>query len=452
MKKTNLIFTALLACALFFAGCKKEEFVVTFNPNGGKGDIVTQHFTQKVTQSLMANTFTNRGFAFSGWNTNPNGSGKAYKDQESVRISEHLVLYAQWKPVSGSFTVTFKANGGTGEMAPQLFEAGVTQALSANQFSSEEYYFTGWNTSPNGTGKAYANEQKITAISDMTLYAQWKLITTTFFVTFYANGGEGVMEPQSFFGDESKELTANAFTRTDYNFTGWNTKANGTGYIFKDMERVEIHTNLALYAQWKHVDDVPKPCPDTPTVDDEDGNTYNTVQIGTQCWMKENLKTTKYNTGEDIPFVVDDYLWRNSTTEAMCYYDDWVVNSIKYGALYNGYAAMNGNLCPSGWHVPSNDEWNVLANALGGANVAGYKMKNDTGWETYWGDGNGSNESGFSGLPAGTRQYNFYGLGGMTYFWSSTESTYRTLSSYYYSFGTDAEGLYLGCSVRCVKD
>lgn len=351
------------------------------------------------------------------------------------------------------YMLSFNANGGVGKMAPQLFEPKKPQALTPNIFFLENYLFSGWNTASNGNGTAFDNEQLVTATSNITLYAQWKLITKTHFASFFANGGVGTMEPQPFFGDELKPLTANTFERKDHHFNGWNTRADGSGTKYQDRQLFQaISRNIALYAQWKPTENHGVPCPGTPTVRDIDGNTYNTVQIGSQCWMKENLKTTKYNTGEDIPFVVDDYLWRNSTTEAMCYYDDWVVNSIKYGALYNGYAAMNGNLCPSGWHVPSNDEWNVLANALGGANVAGYKMKNDTGWETYWGDGNGSNESGFSGLPAGTRQYNFYGLGGMTYFWSSTESTYRTLSSYYYSFGTDAEGLYLGCSVRCVKD
>lgn len=173
MKKIHLLFVTLFACILFLTGCKKDDFVVTFNPNGGKGAIVTQNFTQKIAQPLMANSFTNRGHIFKDWNTVPDGTGIVYKDQEMVIVSEHFVLYAQWAPASGEFTVIFNANGGIGEMESQTFEAGEPQALEPNVFVCEGYEFTGWNTSPNGHGKGFINKQIITITSDMILYAQW---------------------------------------------------------------------------------------------------------------------------------------------------------------------------------------------------------------------------------------------------------------------------------------
>ena len=354
---------------------------------------------------------------------------------------------------TGKYQVTFNANGGTGKMAAQHFEAGKPQALSANLFVNETYFFAGWNTSPNGTGRKYANEQILTLSASMTLYAQWKLITTTYFVVFYANGGQGTMEPFPIYEDEYKTLPSNVFTQENHFFTGWNTKADGSGTFYKDMQLVFGSRNVALYAQWKHNDELPKPCPDAPTVTDISGNSYATVQIGTQCWMKENLKTTKYNTGENIPVITDGYLWYIDTEGAMCYFDNEIENKSKYGALYNGYAVLTDNLCPDGWHVPSNEEWNILANYLGGASIAGYKMKNVSGWADWAGEsGNGSNESGFSALPAGRRSDFFLDLEHAAFFWSSSEKSYKSLYTFTDALRSGTNQMYHGYSVRCVKN
>jgi len=173
MKKFTLIITALFASIILFSGCKKEEYVVTFTPNGGKGTVVTQRFTVKIKQPLMANTFTYDGYKFTGWNNRANGGGTSYQDQEIVKISEHLVLYAQWTPATGDFTVTFKANGGEGEMEPQKFEAGVPKALEKNIFTCAGYDFSGWCSEPNGIGTKFADEQIITITANTILYAQW---------------------------------------------------------------------------------------------------------------------------------------------------------------------------------------------------------------------------------------------------------------------------------------
>ena len=174
MKKNSFIFLAFIACILFFTGCKKEEYVATFHPNGGKGDIVTQTFTQKIAQPLMANPFKNMGYTFTGWNTAPDGTAIKYDDYEKVIVSENMVLYAQWAPATGEFTITFNANGGEGNMEPQIFEAGEPQALFKNLFSCEGYSFTCWCKAPNGSGKKFDDEQIITITTDITLFAQWK--------------------------------------------------------------------------------------------------------------------------------------------------------------------------------------------------------------------------------------------------------------------------------------
>jgi len=251
MKKNYLIFTALIAFILLLSGCKKEEYVVTFNPNGGKGSIVTQTFTVKISQPLMANYFTNSGFTFAGWNSRPNGNGTFYKDLEIVKISENMVLYAQWTKATGDFTVTFNANGGEGDMEPQIFTAELPQAIAANRFICNMYSFSGWCTSPTGKGKKFDNQQIISITSNMTLYAQWERSYKTYFIFFDANGGEGTMDPQAFVEGISQKLDTNKFVRDGYLFKNWNTLNDGTGWAIPDNASIKVLLNTKLFAQWE---------------------------------------------------------------------------------------------------------------------------------------------------------------------------------------------------------
>jgi uncharacterized protein (TIGR02145 family) len=138
------------------------------------------------------------------------------------------------------------------------------------------------------------------------------------------------------------------------------------------------------------------------SISDIDGNTYATIKIGTQEWMAENLRTTKYRDGTPIANVTDPNQWYNLTTGAWAHYNNDNSYEIPYGKLYNWYAVVDQrNLCPSGWHVPSDAEWDILIGYLGGENVAGGKMKS-IGTQ-YWLGPNtdATNERGFSGLPGG---------------------------------------------------
>jgi len=252
MKKIHFLFTVLFACVLFFTGCKKDEFVVTFNPNGGKGTLVTQNFTQKVAQSLMANFFTNDGYIFTGWNTAANGTGTSYNDQEIIQVSGHMVLYAQWTLISGEFTITFNANGGEGKMDPQKFEVGTLQQLLANRFFRDDHDFDSWNTSIDGSGEKFTDQERISISSDMTLYAQWASpIVIRHIVHFDANGGKGTMQPQEFIEGVEQKLTANTFEHANYIFTEWNTQKNGGGLSYSDTVGIRIYANMWLYAQWE---------------------------------------------------------------------------------------------------------------------------------------------------------------------------------------------------------
>ena len=163
----------------------------------------------------------------------------------------------------------------------------------------------------------------------------------------------------------------------------------------------------------------------TGTMTDIDGNVYQTVKIGDQWWMAENLKVTHYRNGAAIPLVTSDDDWYNLLTGARCAYDNDQSEVATYGYLYNWYAVNDSrNIAPTGWHVPTDAEWSTLVTYLGGDNVAGEKMKEigTTNWHSP--NTGATNESGFAALPGGYRNDigNFYALGATAPFWSSTET------------------------------
>ncbi len=211
--------------------------------------------------------------------------------------------------------------------------------------------------------------------------------------------------------------------------------------------------------------------PGGSTVTDIDGNIYSTVIIGTQEWMQENLKTTRYKNGALIPTGLSDTLWQATTNGACADYDNDPTNTAIYGKLYNWYAVADPQgLCPTGWHEPEDWEWNVLVNSIDNSadttcvgcsqsQFAGGAMK-EIGL-THWLSPNtgATNSSGFSGFSGGIRNVNgsydvigFYG-----YWWSATQGSTanaynRYLTNYYSNVFRFYDGKSYGFSVRCVKD
>jgi uncharacterized protein (TIGR02145 family) len=199
-------------------------------------------------------------------------------------------------------------------------------------------------------------------------------------------------------------------------------------------------------------------------IKDIDGNVYKTVTIGTQTWMAENLKTSKYTDGTLIPNVKDSLEWIKLTTGAWCYYENDEKYNAKYGKLYNWYALSpttngNKNVCPTGWHVPSQGEWTILTDYLGGESAAGGKLKEvgNSSWKNPNIDA--TNVSGFTALPGGGRDIKGYidnNVGG--YYWSSSEK----VESYAWggvflnysagSLDSGSENKLVGLNVRCVMD
>ena len=189
------------------------------------------------------------------------------------------------------------------------------------------------------------------------------------------------------------------------------------------------------------------------------GYDYATVLIGEQCWFSENLRCQNYENGDEIPSYLSGNEWQNTNSGAVAVYDENASSLFAletYGRLYNWYAVVDSlGLCPIGWHVPTDGEWMVMTDFLGGPSVVGGKMKTNYGWGN---DGNGTNSSGFSALPGGYRDDNggFYSAGSYGVWWSSSPSG---SNSWHRALSSSNEGIFRsdvdrrnGYSIRCIQD
>jgi len=202
------------------------------------------------------------------------------------------------------------------------------------------------------------------------------------------------------------------------------------------------------------------------TLKDIDGNKYKTIQIGTQIWMAENLKTTRYKDGTPITEVKKYGAWKSLSTPAYCWYNNDSTNKDPYGALYNWYAVNTNKLCPEGWHVPSDEEWKTLQVYLGNDGNTGLALK-EAG-NSHWRIPNtdATNSSGFTALPGGYRDYQgpFNLLRADGFWWTSSESNwysgggppsmafYRNLRYNDKDLFRSASPKTFGFCVRCIMD
>ena len=237
-------------------------------------------------------------------------------------------------------------------------------------------------------------------------------------------------------------------TKTGCTFAGWYTGIVGSGTEF--TESTPVTGDLTVYALW--------------TMSDGEGNVYKTVTIGSQVWIAENLRATKYNDGmTEVPKVTDPDDWEALSSPGYCWYEnDSTTYNEDYGILYNWYTMADTNsyrLAPDGWHVPTDAEWNTLEEYLGGPDVAGGKLK-EAGI-THWSSPNtgATNETGFSVLPGGYRGNSgtFIDIGNYGCWWSATEgsaasSWYRSLDYNYANVYRNGSYKRYGFSVRCVRD
>ena len=298
------------------SGRPTPSYTVTFNANGGSGTMAAE--TDYVPTALTLNAFTRSGYYFTGWNTTAGGTGSAYSDGATYPFTQSATLYAQWAPRCllhrdlqrqrrvrdhgrrdrqrpdgadaqrlhpfrlllhglehhrrrhgqrlqrrGHLPVHTKRHPlcpvgarrllhrdlqrqrRSGTMAAETDN--VPMALTLNAFTRSGYYFTGWNTTAGGTGSAYSDGATYPFTQSATLYAQWAP-DASYTVTFNANGGSGTMAAET--DNVPTALTLNAFTRSGYYFTGWNTTAGGTGSAYSDGATYPFTQSATLYAQW----------------------------------------------------------------------------------------------------------------------------------------------------------------------------------------------------------
>lgn len=232
-----------------------------------------------------------------------------------------------------------------------------------------------------------------------------------------------------------------------------------------------VSTNDLLFLLVYYGDSVPEPICAIDACNNETSIAYNNysydlVAIEDQCWFAENLRTEQYRDGSVIPYVFSNDTWTSATEGATCYYN----NSEEYGRdfygnLYNWYAANDDReLCPTGWHIPTNAEWMELIDFLGGEFLAGTSLKvTETHLPIMW---DGTNESGFSAVPGGLRyDSNFSGTFQASFsnaiWWTSSYAGYSSGESYIWtislsssdsSVGINSRTSNYGLSVRCLKD
>jgi uncharacterized protein (TIGR02145 family)/uncharacterized repeat protein (TIGR02543 family) len=328
--------------------------------------------------------------------------------------------------VKASYTITFNANGGTvSPTSAKTDEDGILASLPTPTRSG--YDFDGWYTAATG-GTEVAESRVYTA--NTTIYAHWKeeSVGSSYTITFDAN--DGTVSPTSAkTGDDGKLDSLPEPTRSGYVFDGWYTAAKGGTAV---TESRVFSANTTIYARWAGI-----PTPTKTTFkDNRDGKSYQKIAIGSQVWMAENL---------------------NYDAEGSVCYGNKADSCAKYGRLYDWDAAMRA--CPSGWHLPDDDEWTMLTDYIGNSLTAGTKLKSKTGWNSSNTVPVGTDNYGFSALPGGGNiSDEFAGTGIAGIWWTTTEYIFST-RAIFRSMRYDRDSVTRGedvktknlLSVRCVE-
>lgn len=243
-----------------------DDVTITFNANGGTGTMDSFTAPAGSEQTIPTSEFFKAGFHQIGWNEAADGSGTAYAMSGTFTMPvSSVTLYAQWT-VNDNVTITFDANEGVGTMDGLTAPAGSTQTMPESQFTRAGFHQTGWNTTADGSGTAYAmSGEVIMPDPSVTLYAQWT-VNDNVTITFNANEGSGTMDELSAPIRSTQAMPASEFSRAGYHQTGWNEAADGSGVAYPMTGSITMPAAaVTLFAQWTVNDDV------TVTFDANDG-------------------------------------------------------------------------------------------------------------------------------------------------------------------------------------
>jgi len=396
-------------------------------------------------------------------------SGGNIEDEGDAPVVSRGIIWG----ISEPFLISYSGMNSEGT-GPGIFESVMTGLEENTTYMTRAF-------ASNKYGTAYGRVMKFTTLEKIpakvslaTLTTEWPTEITASSVKLNGNitydGGSNVTErgfylstssiPES---DGAKLVAGSGTGFFSFSLTGLSVN---TTYYFRAYAKnsVGISSGSVIYFSTNMTAAVSKVFNNSFTygsLTDIDGNVYKTIKIGNQEWMAEDLKVTRLNDATDISLTTDNVTWGTLTTPAYCWYNNNIAYKQNFGAIYNWFAVETGKLCPSGWHVPSDNEWTILTDYLGGTNVAGGKLK-ETGL-FHWNTPNtgATNSSGFTAIPTGARKYpegNFYGVGVHDSWWSSTE--YNYLKPYYRSVFSMNETVFrgfgtlkgAGIAIRCIKD
>jgi len=410
------------------------KFTVYFNANGGMDGAdppktVTAD-SGKVIRIPSQQTISRSGYSFGGWNTSPSGAGTYYRVNDQYTVIGDVTLYVKWIPIR---TITFHKNGASGvPPEPISGDSGTTITLpgQGTMTMSDGSRLGGWNTNYAGTGIRYSADSAYTVTGNVILYAIWDPYYRLRIDVSPLGGGSVNSNPSDDSYRYGTSVTITAIAEKGYVFIGWFGAFTSTS----TSETITMDGNKTLTAKFIYYS--------TGTfTDSRDGKKYKNVTLNGKTWMAENLN-----------YQIPNNSWCYENADSNC---------VKYGRLY----AWNttGTVCPSGWHLPTSQEWKELAFAVGattgtyGENgVSGIILKSKNGWSN---NGNGTDLVEFSALPGGigysNSSYDNAGIGG--YWWTATE---RSISDAYYRYMRDwleyMSEANLGktalLSVRCIQD
>jgi uncharacterized protein (TIGR02145 family) len=333
----------------------------------------------------------------------------------------------------------------TGLTAGSIYHFRIKSVNSLGTTYSNDLTFTTLGLVPTVSTLAATNIVSTGAVLNGTVNANYLSTDVTFEYGTTTSYGHTVTATQG-------PVTGNSITNVSASITGLTA---GETYHFRIIAKNSLGTTNG--------DDKYFTLHNANAISDYDGNYYNIITIGTQIWMAENLQTTKYSDGTAIPNVTDNTAWAALTTPSYCWYNNDVNYKTTYGALYNWYTvdvASNGgrNVCPLGWHVPTNTEWTTFFDYLG-VDASGKLKEAGT---SHWASPNtgATNESGFTALPGGHNTLGtFFQINLAGWWWSSTvfseiEGMAYSRALFYDNIDITPQANLKTCgfSIRCIKD
>ena len=411
-----------------------NQISVYYDANGGTGTMNSQDFIVGIPQNLATSTFTRIGYTFEGWNTEPDGSGVSYSDQQNISISSDLTLYAQWR--IQTYIISFYPNGPSDSILTLTCPYGDSIVLPIPTFSYPNHFFIGWSTQMDGNCSWYRGQQTIAPISNMTLYAQWqenieRLSCPARIISTNEIGEDSVIHAVlDHEGNRYKIVRIGNQCWLRENMRCTTSSSTGIPLVINshDSATVSISGKRALYYQ--------------------------------------NLPSNASN-GYGLL-----YNWNAAVDTFNVLYGETSADDVPSHAVSATFPSHRRGICPKGWHLPSSEEWDSLTTFLQGhdnfvcgenATHIAQAIASEMGWVSYFddcsvGDSTSANNSSFFSLtPSGTFSGNFNGMGYFSSVWSATETSLASAVTQNLSYNLpyptqNSKGKSLACSVRCLRD